>query len=146
MVLAALLTFQWFALHPVQAEGALSVSAEHAVLMDAASGRVLYEKDAYEPALIASTTKIMTALLAVESGKMEEKVSVSKRAVYTEGSSIYLTEKEKILLKDLVYGLMLRSGNDAAVAIAEHVGGSVEGFVQMMNEKAAWLGDGRQPF
>ncbi|WP_422875629.1 D-alanyl-D-alanine carboxypeptidase family protein [Halobacillus kuroshimensis] len=140
MILTALLAFQWFSLHPVQAEGALSVSAEHAVLMDAASGRVLYEKDAYEPALIASTTKIMTALIAVESGKMDEKVTVSKRAVYTEGSSIYLTEKESIRLKDLVYGLMLRSGNDAAVAIAEHVGGSVEGFVQMMNDKAAWLG------
>lgn len=90
--------------------------------------------------MIASTTKILTAIIAIEAADIEEKVTVSKRAVYTEGSSIYLTEKEKIPLKDLIYGLMLRSGNDSAVAIAEHVGGSVEGFVQMMNEKALWLG------
>ncbi|SFF62554.1 D-alanyl-D-alanine carboxypeptidase [Halobacillus alkaliphilus] len=125
---------------PVQANPNLSVSAEHAVLLDSESGRVLYEKDAYKASLIASTTKIMTAIIAIESGKMEEKVKVSSRAVHTEGSSIYLTENEKIPLKDLVYGLMLRSGNDSAVAIAEHVGGSVEGFTQMMNEKALWLG------
>lgn len=118
----------------------LFVSAEHAVLMDSQSGRVLYEKKAYESSLIASTTKIMTALIAIESGKLEEEVKVSSRAVHTEGSSIYLTEDEQILLKDLVYGLMLRSGNDSAVAIAEHVGGSVEGFTHMMNEKAKWLG------
>nr|WP_281975456.1 D-alanyl-D-alanine carboxypeptidase family protein [Halobacillus litoralis] len=124
----------------VYANANISVSAERAVLMDAESGRVLYEKKAYDPTLIASTTKIMTAIIAIESGMLDEKVKVSKRAVYTEGSSIYLTEKEKIPLKDLVYGLMLRSGNDSAVAIAEHVGGSVEGFVQMMNEKAQWLG------
>ncbi|WP_425484282.1 D-alanyl-D-alanine carboxypeptidase family protein [Halobacillus locisalis] len=118
----------------------LGVSAEHAVLMDSESGRVLFEKDAYDSSLIASTTKIMTAIIAIESGKLEEKVDVSSRAVRTEGSSIYLTEDEEILLRDLVYGLMLRSGNDSAVAIAEHVGGSVEGFTQMMNEKALWLG------
>ncbi|SDP45409.1 D-alanyl-D-alanine carboxypeptidase [Halobacillus aidingensis] len=129
-----------FMVDKVKANPNISVSAERAVLMDAESGRVLYEKNAYDPTLIASTTKIMTAIIAIESGMMEEKVKVSKRAVYTEGSSIYLTEKEKIPLKDLVYGLMLRSGNDSAVAIAEHVGGSVEGFVQLMNEKAAWLG------
>ncbi|WP_396265987.1 D-alanyl-D-alanine carboxypeptidase family protein [Halobacillus salinarum] len=108
--------------------------------MDAKSGRVLYEKDAYDSALIASTTKIMTAIIAIESGKLNERVNVSGRAVRTEGSSIYLTENEKIPLKDLVYGLMLRSGNDSAVAIAEHVGGSVEGFTYLMNEKAEWLG------
>nr|WP_279626553.1 D-alanyl-D-alanine carboxypeptidase family protein [Halobacillus karajensis] len=124
----------------VQANPNIKVSAERAVLMDAESGRVLFEKNAYDPTLIASTTKIMTAIIAIESGMMEEDVKVSKRAVYTEGSSIYLTENEKIPLKDLVYGLMLRSGNDSAVAIAEHVGGSVEGFVHLMNEKAAWLG------
>ncbi|QHT46916.1 D-alanyl-D-alanine carboxypeptidase [Bacillus sp. SB49] len=124
----------------VHAEANISVSAERAVLMDADSGRVLYEKNAYDPTLIASTTKILTAIIAIEAADIEEKVTVSKRAVYTEGSSIYLTEKEKIPLKDLIYGLMLRSGNDSAVAIAEHVGGSVEGFVQMMNEKALWLG------
>ena len=82
----------------------------------------------------------MTAIIAIESGKMKEKVTVSREAIYTEGSSIYLEQGEKMTLEDLVYGLMLRSGNDAAVAIAEHVGGSVEGFVYLMNEKAKWLG------
>ncbi|MFB4475817.1 D-alanyl-D-alanine carboxypeptidase family protein, partial [Oceanobacillus caeni] len=84
--------------------------------------------------------KIMTAIIAIESGKMKEKVTVSREAIYTEGSSIYLEQGEKMTLEDLVYGLMLRSGNDAAVAIAEHVGGSLEGFVYLMNEKAKWLG------
>lgn len=123
-----------------QANPNLGVSAEHAVLMDSESGRVLFEKDAYDPSLIASTTKIMTAIIAIESGQLDEKVKISSRAVRTEGSSIYLTEGEKITLRDLVYGLMLRSGNDSAVAIAEHVGGSVEGFTHLMNEKADWLG------
>ncbi|SEA59849.1 D-alanyl-D-alanine carboxypeptidase [Thalassobacillus cyri] len=127
-------------IHPFKVEAAISVSARNAVLMDMQSGRVLYEKAAYEEELIASTTKIMTALLAVESGKLDEEVNASNNAVYTEGSSIYLKEGEKMTLKDLVYGLMLRSGNDAAMAIAEHLGGSEEGFAYMMNEKAAWLG------
>lgn len=138
LVIILLLPLGWT--QQVGANPRIGVSAEHAVLMDAESGRVLFEKDAYTSSLIASTTKIMTAIIAIESGMLEEKVKVSKRAVYTEGSSIYLMEKEKILLKDLVYGLMLRSGNDSAVAIAEHVGGSVEGFTYMMNEKAQWLG------
>ncbi len=82
----------------------------------------------------------MTAVLAIESGKMKDTVKVSKRAIQAEGSSIYLKEGQKVSLEDLTYGLMLRSGNDAAVAIAEHVGGSLEGFIFMMNQKAAELG------
>ncbi|WP_204497398.1 D-alanyl-D-alanine carboxypeptidase family protein [Aquibacillus albus] len=117
-----------------------NVSAHNAILMEQSTGRVLYEKSANEKRLIASITKIMTAIIAIESGKLDEMVTVSKEAAYTEGSSIYLKEGEKIKLKDLVYGLMLRSGNDAAVAIAEHVGGSLEGFSFLMNEKATWLG------
>ncbi len=117
-----------------------SVSAVGAILMEQESGRVLYEKEAHEPMRIASITKIMTAILAIESGKMEETVKISSNAEGTEGSSIYLTAGEEITLEDLVYGLMLRSGNDAAIAIAEHVGGSVEGFVYMMNDKADELG------
>nr|WP_093212251.1 D-alanyl-D-alanine carboxypeptidase family protein [Sediminibacillus albus] len=116
------------------------VSAAHAALIEQSTGRVLFEKNAHQPQRIASITKIMTAIIAIESGKMNETVTASRRAVYTEGSSIYLEEGEKMKLKDLVYGLMLRSGNDSAVAIAEHVGGSLEGFVYLMNEKAAWLG------
>lgn len=120
--------------------GAVSVSASAAILMEQETGRVLYEHDADEIHRIASITKVMTAILAIESGKMDEMTTVSKRAVYTEGSSIYLQQGEKIKLEDLVYGLMLRSGNDAATAIAEHVGGSVEGFVFLMNQKAAEIG------
>ncbi|WP_370621769.1 D-alanyl-D-alanine carboxypeptidase family protein [Bacillus sp. JCM 19034] len=112
------------------------VSAEAAILMEIESGRILFEKNAHKPMRIASITKIMTAILAIESGKMDEMVTISSRAEGTEGSSIYLRAGEEMKLEDLVYGLMLRSGNDAAVAIAEHVGGSLEGFVFLMNEKA----------
>ncbi|WP_026689429.1 D-alanyl-D-alanine carboxypeptidase family protein [Alteribacter aurantiacus] len=115
-------------------------SAHGAILMELESGRILYEKEAHTQMRIASITKIMTALLAIESGKMDEMVTVSTRAEGTEGSSLYLYAGEKLPLKDLVYGLMLRSGNDAAVAIAEHVGGSLEGFVYLMNEKAEEIG------
>ncbi|MHA6251060.1 D-alanyl-D-alanine carboxypeptidase family protein [Oceanobacillus sp. CAU 1775] len=118
----------------------VNVSAEHAVLMDLDTGEILFEKAANEKSMIASITKIMTALLAIESGKMDEETTISRNAIYTEGSSIYLEQGEKVLIKDLVYGTMLRSGNDAAVAIAEHIGGSEEGFIFLMNEKANWLG------
>lgn len=125
---------------PEHGQAAPDVSAAQAILMDAESGQVLFEKDAFEARPIASITKIMTAILAIESGKMDEKATVSRNAIYTEGSSIYLEQGEKITIQDLVYGLMLRSGNDAAVAIAEHIGESEEGFVYLMNEKAMWLG------
>ncbi|MEH6942276.1 D-alanyl-D-alanine carboxypeptidase family protein [Bacillus sp. JJ722] len=119
---------------------AMSVSAESAVLMEQVSGRVLFEKNAHEKKRIASITKIMTAILAVESGKLDDMVTVSDRAFGTEGSSLFLQKGQKMKLKDLVYGLMLRSGNDAAIAIAEHVGGSLEGFVLLMNQKAEEIG------
>ncbi|GAE25661.1 D-alanyl-D-alanine carboxypeptidase [Halalkalibacter wakoensis JCM 9140] len=128
---------------PLQAKAEqrnFSVSAQAAVLIEQESGRVLYGKNEHEPLRIASITKIMTAILAIESGKMDEMVKVSTNAEGTEGSSIYLRAGEKIPLKDLVYGLMLRSGNDSAVAIAEHVGGSLDGFIYMMNEKAEQIG------
>ncbi|NNV05696.1 D-alanyl-D-alanine carboxypeptidase family protein [Geobacillus sp. C56-T2] len=128
------------ALIPGRMDAMNGVSAKSAILMEQHSGRVLFAKDAYTKRRIASITKIMTAVLAIESGKMDDLVTVSARAVRTEGSSIYLRQGEKIKLRDLVYGLMLRSGNDAAVAIAEHVGGSVEGFVFLMNKKAAEIG------
>lgn len=118
----------------------ISVNSHSAIIIDQKTGRVFYEKNAHEPRRIASITKIMTAILAIESGKMEETVTVSAAATRVEGSSVYLQAGEKIKLEDLVYGLMLRSGNDAAYAIAEHVGGSVEGFVFLMNEKAEQLG------
>jgi len=126
---------------PPQTAGAIgSVSARSAILMDQDSGRILYEKNANEVSRIASITKIMTAILAIESGKLESKVTISDKAVRTEGSSIYLKPGDKVKLEDLVYGLMLRSGNDAANAIAESVGGSIEGFVFLMNQKAKEIG------
>lgn len=125
---------------PEKVEASVSVSARNAVLMEQESGRILFEKKAHEKRRIASITKIMTAILAIESGELDEMVTVSERAEGTEGSSLYLKKNEKIKLEDLVYGLMLRSGNDAAVAIAEHVGGSLEGFVFLMNQKADEIG------
>jgi len=116
------------------------ISARDVVLMDQKTGRVLYGKNIHQSEKIASITKIMTAILAIESGKMKKTVTVSWNAVRTEGSSIYLKAGQKIKLEDLVYGLMLRSGNDAANAIGEAVGGSVEGFVYLMNEKAKEIG------
>lgn len=117
-----------------------AIAAKGAILMEQESGRVLFERDAHTPMRIASITKIMTATLAIESGKMNEMVTISKKASVTEGSSLYLQPGDKIKLEDLVYGLMLRSGNDAAVGIAEHVGGSVDHFVKMMNKKAKEIG------
>jgi D-alanyl-D-alanine carboxypeptidase (penicillin-binding protein 5/6) len=115
-------------------------SARAAVVMDVRTGRVLYSKNPDIKLPMASTTKIMTVLVAIESGRLKEKVTVSKRAAYTDGSSIYLRENEKITVEELLYGIMLRSGNDAATAVAEHIGGSVEGFAAMMNEKARKIG------
>ena len=108
--------------------------------MDADSGRVLYEQNAGQKMLIASTTKILTALVAIRHGDLNASVKVSREAAYTEGSSMYLKEGETLTLETLLYGLLLCSGNDAAVAIAQHVGGTVSGFVKLMNETAAELG------
>lgn len=118
----------------------IDISAASAVVIDASSGKVLYEKNANERRGFASTTKIMTALVALERGKLSDVVTVSKNAAGVEGSSIYLKEGEKISLENLLYGLMLESGNDAATAIAEHIAKNEEGFVVLMNEKAKEIG------
>jgi D-alanyl-D-alanine carboxypeptidase len=116
------------------------ISAQAAILMDVASDRVLFAKNADQPMKVASLTKIMTAIIAIEKGELDQLVRVSPKAVGIEGSSIYLKAGDQVPLRTLLYGLMLRSGNDAAMAIAEHIGGSVEGFVYLMNEKATYLG------
>ena len=128
-----------FSIFPCQAE-AVDTSAAAAILMDADSGRVLYEQNADSRMLIASTTKILTALVAIREGDLSDIVTVKREAVLTEGSSMYLKEGEKLTLETLLYGLMLCSGNDAAVAIADHVGGSQAGFAKLMNETARELG------
>ncbi len=114
--------------------------AQAAYLLEANSGRVLYAKNENARLPMASTTKVMTALLAIESGRLEETVTVADEAVGTEGSSMYLKKGETIPLIDLVYGLMLTSGNDAAVAIAFFLDGGIEAFASRMNAKAAELG------
>lgn len=119
---------------------AVGTSAASSILMDVDSGRVLYEHNADKKMLIASTTKILTALVAIEEGDLHNSVKVSREAAYTEGSAMYLTEGESPTLETLLYGVLLCSGNDAAVAVAQHVGGSVKGFVSLMNEKARELG------
>jgi D-alanyl-D-alanine carboxypeptidase (penicillin-binding protein 5/6) len=118
----------------------ITVSAKSAVVMEAATGRVLYQKNADEKMPMASTTKIMTALVAVENGNLSDTVTVGQNASGVEGSSIWLSAGETMTLSDMLFGLMLASGNDAAVAIAEHVGGSVDAFVDMMNAKARDIG------
>ena len=117
-----------------------AISAQKAILTDANTGRVLYEKNAYDRGLIASTTKIMTALLICEQCNVLDRMQIPKEAVGIEGSSMYLQEGEILTIQDLLYGLMLHSGNDAAVALAIYCGGTVEGFVQLMNDKAYRLG------
>ena len=119
---------------------AKAVSAQKAVLMDADTGRMLYEKNANSRSLIASTTKIMTALLICEQCNVLDRMKIPAEAVGIEGSSMYLKEGEVLTLQELLYGLMLSSGNDAAVALAIYCGGTVEGFVQLMNDKAFRLG------
>lgn len=116
------------------------VDAGAAVVIDAKSGRILYEKNAFSRRAMASTTKIMTAIVAIENGRLEDEVTVSKRAASVGGSNVGLRAGQVLSLKELLYGLMLNSGNDAAIAIAEHTGGSVEEFLEMMNRKAEELG------
>lgn len=118
----------------------LGLSAASAVLIDASSGRIIYEKDANSRRPMASTTKIMTALVALESGNTDRTVTVPAEACGVEGSSIYLAAGDKVTLKDLIWAVMLESANDAATAVAIEVGGSVEGFADMMNSRAAELG------
>ena len=117
-----------------------AVSAENAILLDAVSGRVIYEKNADKRSLIASTTKIMTALVVCEQCNVLDRMRIPKEAVGVEGSSMYLREGEMLTIQELLYGLMMSSGNDAAVALAIYCGGTVEGFAEMMNDKARVLG------
>jgi len=117
-----------------------AVSAEHGILLDAQTGRVLFEKGVNERARIASTTKIMTALVVCEQCNVLDRMRVPKEAVGIEGSSIYLKEGEVLTIQELLYGMMLHSGNDAATALAIYCGGTVEGFAQLMNDKAHRLG------
>lgn len=116
------------------------VCASAMSLIEAETGTVIFEKAPDEPLPMASTTKIMTALVVSENCRLEDMVEVPDEAVGTEGSSMHLVKGERITVEDLLYGLMLASGNDAAVALAYHTAGSAEAFADMMNEKADRLG------
>ncbi len=129
---AAVLSF------PVSAS--VPVSAEASILIEASTGEVISEHNADERLPMASTTKIMTALVALEMRGLDSPVTVSPLAVGVEGSSVYLTANEKLTMGDLVYALMLESANDAAAAIAIEVGGSIEGFAELMNKRAREIG------
>lgn len=115
-------------------------SALAACVMEMTTGRVLFSHNPYAQLPMASTTKVMTALLALENGSPQDKVTCSERAFGVPGTSIYLAQGETLSLADMLLGLMLASGNDAATAIAEYIGGSVDGFAEMMNERAKALG------
>lgn len=118
----------------------LNITAKSAIVIDNDTGRILLEKNINEKRLIASTTKIMTFIVAVENGNINDTVKVGEEVLKMYGSNIYLELGEEMTLKDLLYGMMLRSGNDAATVIANYIGGSVEKFVELMNEKAKSIG------
>ncbi len=133
LLFAAMCAFSWHI-------SALDVSASSAVLIEAESGKIIYAKDENTRRGMASTTKIMTALVAIENMPLDTLITIPREAAGVEGSSIYLCEGEKITLEGLLYALMLQSANDAAAAIAIAVGGSIEGFADMMNAKCSSLG------
>lgn len=119
---------------------AFSSNAKGAILMDMDGGRIMYAKNAHYVQSVASISKIMTALVAIENSDVNKKIVVGDEILKAYGSGIYVKQGEKIKLEDLIYGLMLRSGNDAALVIAKAVAGSKNNFVKLMNDKANSLG------
>ncbi|MCC5465303.1 D-alanyl-D-alanine carboxypeptidase family protein [Pelosinus baikalensis] len=124
---------------PIANSSPPKIEAQAAILIDAKTGQILFEKNSHIRNAPASTTKVLTAIIAIESGRLDEEVKVSARAANTTGSSMHLSTGQLISMRELVIGLLMRSGNDAAVAIAEHLAGSVENFVMLMNDKAQSL-------
>ena len=117
-----------------------NINARSAIVLDRNSKKILYKKKELNKVKMASTTKIMTALIVLENSNTKDVVTVSKKAATIRGSRVGLKENDKVCLLDLLYSLMLCSGNDAAIALSEHVGGSVENFCDLMNKKALSLG------
>ncbi|WP_110953138.1 D-alanyl-D-alanine carboxypeptidase family protein [Anaerosinus massiliensis] len=122
------------------ASGLENITAKSAIVMDAKTGKVIYAKDAESRRYPASTTKMMTLIVALEKSDLNEVVTASEKASVTEGSSLWLEKDEKLRLLDLLYGIMLVSGNDATVAVAEHLAGTVENYAKLMTEKAHEIG------
>ncbi|MBD7909989.1 MULTISPECIES: D-alanyl-D-alanine carboxypeptidase family protein [Clostridium] len=116
------------------------VSAHNAIAIDRETGQILFEQKGYELVPMASTTKILTALIAIQRGDLDNSFTVSKKAACVRGSKVGYKEGEQITIRELLYGLMYKSGNDAAITIAEGIGGSIEGFADIMNHYAVSLG------
>lgn len=116
-----------------------TINARYAAIYDRASGTLLYNKNANEKSKMASTTKIMTALIVIENSNLLDLVTISKKSAGTGGSRLGLSTNDTVTVENLLYSLMLCSGNDAAVALAEHIGGNIENFAKLMNQKAAEL-------
>ena len=131
------LIFLLFLLFPLKV-GAISASSS--IVMDLDNGRILYQNNIHDERLIASITKIMTAVVTIEYADLDKIVEVGDEILEAYGSAIYIELGEKLTLRDLLYGLMLRSGNDAAVVIAKNVAGSMDNFAMMMNEMASKIG------
>jgi len=125
---------------PNKAPNLPNITAKSAIVIEASTGKIIYEKNAEEIRYPASTTKIMTLITALEQGNLEEVLTVSANAANTEGSAIYLEVGERLKMLDMLYGVMLHSGNDATVAVAEHISGSTEKFAQLMTNKAQAIG------
>ncbi len=140
IILVMPLCYPHMALSAENKPNAPTVTADAAVLMDACTGQILYDKNAGLRMPPASTTKIMTALLALEGGELGQVVTVSPEAASVGEASLELRAGEKLTLEELLYGAMLRSGNDACVAIAEHIAGTESNFVLLMNQKAKMIG------
>lgn len=119
---------------------AISTSATSSILMDVDTHRIIYSNNIHNKRSVASISKIMTAIIAIESGKLDDKVTIGDEINKAYGSGIYIKKGEILTLRDLVYGLMLRSGNDAALAIANYVSKDTNSFVKLMNEKAEKIG------
>ena len=139
LLLLIALLFSLFTVY-IYGNGDLNVSARSAVLYAPDSKQFVFEKNAYERLPMASTTKILTALIAIESCDMSETVSIPREAVGIEGSSVYLKEGDELTVKDLVYSLLLQSANDAAAALAYKIGGDIRSFANIMNTRAEALG------
>ena len=139
-LLACICAVVFFFSAPAAMAGDIDVPASAAIMVEQQSGRVLYEKSADERRPMASTTKIMTALIILEECDLDAVVEIDGRMSGIEGSSMYLEVGEKLTVSELLHGLLIRSGNDAAVALAIHARGSVENFVKRMNERAAEMG------
>lgn len=135
-----LITLVFFPTFAAASDSMPEPTAKAAIVIEATTGKVLYAKNANEKRYPASTTKIMTLITALEYGKLEDIITTSNNAATTEGSSLWLSAGEQLKLQDMLYGIMLVSGNDATVAVAEHISGSVENFAKLMTEKAHSIG------